>query len=206
MTEGAAVKKEMMKAIVAAGENRRLVEARDPKKAARCLELMAEGKPWKAIMREEGIDWYTLVGLRARHKDLLDKRREIVAQDAMELIEGARLLQQEKMKMLAEDETALKRVNIRDLAMSYGIYAEKFFMATEGNRVVVEHRSGAPSLEDAAKAIEEAKKRAKRAPIEVDVTPAKEDISHEENKEEIKAEEGRDVRQEAGGGDADGRP
>lgn len=204
MTEGTAIKKEMMKAIVAAGENRRLVEARDPKKAARCLELMAEGKPWKAIMREEGIDWYTLVGLRARHKDLLDKRREIVAQDAMELIEGARMLQQEKMKMLAEDETALKRVNIRDLAMSYGIYAEKFFMATEGNKVVVEHRTGAPSLEDAVKAIEEAKKRAKAVSIEVDVTPAK-DVSHEENKEEVKVEEGRDVRQEAGGGDADGR-
>jgi len=205
MTEGTAIKKEMMKAIVAAGENRRLVEARDPKKAARCLELMAEGKPWKAIMREEGIDWYTLVGLRARHKGLLDKRREIVAQDAMELIEGARMLQQEKMKMLAEDETALKRVNIRDLAMSYGIYAEKFFMATEGNKVVVEHRTGAPSLEDAVKAIEEAKKRAKAVSIEVDVTPAK-DVSHEENKEENQTEEGRDVRQEAGGGDADGRP
>jgi dihydroxyacetone kinase-like predicted kinase len=109
------------------------------------------------------------------------------------------------MKMLAEDETALKRVNIRDLAMSYGIYAEKFFMATEGNKVVVEHRTGAPSLEDAVKAIEEAKKRAKAASIEVDVTPAK-DVSHEENKEEAKAEEGRDVQQEAGGGDADGRP
>lgn len=205
MTEGTAIKKEMMKAIVAAGENRRLVEARDPKKAARCLELMAEGKPWKAIMREEGIDWYTLVGLRARHKDLLDKRREIVAQDAMELIEGARMLQQEKMKMLAEDETALKRVNIRDLAMSYGIYAEKFFMATEGNKVVVEHRTGAPSLEDAVKAIEEAKKRAKAVSIEVDVTPAK-DVSYEENKEETKVKERRDVQQEAGGGDADGRP
>jgi hypothetical protein len=186
MTEGTAIKKEMMKAIVAAGENRRLVEARDPKKAARCLELMAEGKPWKAIMREEGIDWYTLVGLRARHKDLLDKRREIVAQDAMELIEGARMLQQEKMKMLAEDESALKRTNIRDLAMSYGIYAEKFFMATEGNKVVVEHRTGAPSLEDAMKAIEEAKKKAKAASIEVVV----EEISHEKDKENKQTEEG----------------
>ena len=163
------VKKEMLKAIVAAGENKRRLEAINPEKTARVLEMMSEGRSWKSIMRDEHVDWYTLVGLRARHKDLLDKRREIVAQDAMELIEGARMLQQEKMKMLAEDETALRRTNIRDLAMSYGIYAEKFFMATEGNKVVVEHRTGAPSLEDAMKAIEEAKAKLKAGAVDVDV-------------------------------------
>ena len=154
MGERAAIRKEVAKAIVAAGENGRSIEARQPERAARLLELMAEGRSWKSIVRDEGVDWYTLVGLRARHKGLIEKRKEIVAQDAMELIEGARMLQQEKMKMLAEDEGALKRVNIRDLAMSYGIYADKFFMATDGNRVTIEHKGGSPSIEDARKAIE----------------------------------------------------
>ena len=171
MTEGAKLKREMSKAIVEAAENGRLVEARNPEKAARCLEKMAEGRPWKAIMREETVDWYTLVGLRSRHKDLIDRRKEIVAQDAMELVEGARMLQQEKMRMLAEDENALRRVNLRDLAMSYGIYAEKFFMATDGNKVVVEHKTAAPSLEDAVKAIEEAKAKLKASSVDVLVKP-----------------------------------
>ena len=165
------VKKEMLKAIVAAGDNKRRLEAINPEKTARVLEMMSEGRSWKSIMRDEKVDWYTLVGLRARHKELLDKRREIVAQDAMELIEGARLLQQEKMKMLAEDESALKRLNIRDLAMSYGIYADKFFMATDGNKVVVEHKTAAPSLEDAVKAIEEAKAKLKASSLDVLVKP-----------------------------------
>ena len=174
MSERAAIRKEVAKAIVAAGENGRSIEARQPERAARLLELMAEGRSWKSIVREENVDWYTLVGLRARHKGLIDKRKEIVAQDAMELIEGARMLQQEKMKMLSEDEGALKRVNIRDLAMSYGIYADKFFMATEGNRVTVEHKSSAPSLEDAMKAIEEAKAKLKASSVEVLAKPVDE--------------------------------
>jgi hypothetical protein len=171
MTEGLKVKKDLARSLVAAAENRRSLEARDPERAARLLEMMAEGRSWKSIVRDEGCDWYTLVGLRARHKSLLDKRKEIVAQDAMELIEGARLLQQEKMRMLAEDDKMLARTNLRDLAMSYGIYADKFFMATEGNRVTVEHKSSAPSLEDAMKAIEEAKAKLKESSIEVVTKP-----------------------------------
>ena len=173
MSESKRIRKKMATAIVAAAdENRRFIEAQDGAKATRCLEKLAEGRPWKAIMREEGVDWYTLVALKARHKGLIDQRREMVAQDALELIEGARLLQQEKMKMLSEDEGALRRVNIRDLAMSYGIYTEKYFMASEGNKVTIEHKSSAPSLEDAVKAIEQARAKLKGVSIEVNVTPA----------------------------------
>jgi hypothetical protein len=174
METRAQIRKEVAKAIVAAGENGRSIEARQPERAARLLELMAEGRSWRSIVEEEKVDWYTLVGLRARHRGLIDKRKEIVAQDAMELIEGARMLQQEKMKMLSEDEGALRRTNLRDLAMSYGIYADKFFMATDGNRVTIEHKTGAPSIEDARKAIEEARAQLRAGSVEVaakDVTP-----------------------------------
>jgi hypothetical protein len=95
------------------------------------------------------------------------------------------MLQHEKLRMLAEDENALKRVNIRDLAMSYGLYADKFFMATDGNKVVVEHKSGAPSIEDARKAIEEARAKARASAIDavaIDVTPK--EVSHEKEKDD----------------------
>lgn len=118
---------------------------------------------------------------------MLDKRKEIIAQDAMALIEGIRMLQHEKLRMLAEDENALKRVNIRDLAMSYGLYADKFFMATDGNKVVVEHKSGAPSIEDARKAIEEARAKARANAMDavaIDVTPKEVSNEQKENNQE----------------------
>jgi hypothetical protein len=178
-------RKEVAQSIVEAAQvHPSRIECQDPAKAARVLEKIAEGLPWKQIMREEGVAWNTLVVLRSRHKSLLDKRKEIIAQDAMALIEGIRMLQHEKLRMLAEDENALKRVNIRDLAMSYGLYADKFFMATDGNKVVVEHKSGAPSIEDARKAIEEARAKARASAIDavaIDVTPK--EVSHEKEKD-----------------------
>lgn len=158
-------------ALVAASNN--TLERQDPVRATRALEKIADGVPFRQIIREEGVSWNVLVGLRARHKPFLDKRREYIAQDTLELMEGMRLIQHEKIRMLAEDEQALKRVNIRDLAMAYGMFADKFFMATEGNKVVVEHRSGAPSIEDAKKAIEAARAKLKKESVEVDVTPPK---------------------------------
>jgi Lhr-like helicase len=162
---GVSLKKIISKALVKAADNRRLIENKRPEVAARVIEMMAEGKSWKSIMKQEGIDFYTLVSLKGRHGGLIDKRREFVARDALELIEAARLLQLEKMKMLSEDDGALRRTNIRDLAMSYGIYAEKFFLASEGNRMTIEHKHSAPSLEDAVKAINEAKLKIKQCEV-----------------------------------------
>lgn len=155
------VKISISKSLVKASDNRRRIESRRPEVAARIVEKMSEGVSWKKIMRDESVDFYTLVALKSRHGLLIDKRRECVAQDALELVEGIRLLQLEKLKMLSEDEGALRRTNIRDLAMSYGIYAEKFLLASEGNRMTIEHKHSTPSLEDAVKAINEAKQKIK---------------------------------------------
>lgn len=168
-------RKELAHSIALVASQGNSIEREDPARAARALEKIADGVPWRRIMAEEGVGWYTLVGLRARHKALVDKRREMIAQDTLELMEGMRLLQHEKIKMLSEDENALRRVNIRDLAMAYGMFADKFFMATDGNKVVVEHRSGAPSIEDAKRAIEAARAKLKKDSIEVDVTPPKQE-------------------------------
>jgi len=92
----------------------------------------------------------------------------------LDVAKGLVLLQKEKMRMLAEDSEQLARTNIRDLAVPWGIANDKFLAAMGENKVTVEHRSAAPSLEDAMKAIEEAKAKLKASSVEVitkDVTP-----------------------------------
>ena len=101
----------------------------------------------------------------------LDDRRAMLADDALDIVEGLRLLQKEKMKMLAEDPDQLARTNIRDLTLPWGIANDKFLSAMGENKVVIEHKTGAPSLEDAMKAIEEARAKLKAASIETVVTP-----------------------------------
>jgi len=147
------------------------LEQRDPERAAMLLERMAGGESATQIEKETGVDKHTLCGLRARHAEALGKRREVLAQDAMELAEKARVLQHEKMEMLFNDPEALAKTNLRDLAMSYGIYADKFHQSTEGNVVTIQHKGGAPSIEDAMKVIEAARAKLKAASVEVVVTP-----------------------------------
>lgn len=185
--ESKLTRKELAQSIALAASKGNSIERSDPAKAARVLEMIADNVPWRQIMERESVGWYTLVGLRARHAALVDKRREMIAQDTLELMEGMRFIQHEKIKMLAEDENALRRVNIRDLAMAYGMFADKFFMATDGNKVVVEHRSGAPSIEDAKRAIEAARAKMRKASVEVDVTPK--DVSYEKQTQEDKGGE-----------------
>ena len=76
--------------------------------------------------------------------------------------------------MLAEDPEQLARTNIRDLTLPWGIANDKFLSAMGENRVVVEHKTSAPSLEDAMKAIEQAKANMKASSIEAVVTEIKE--------------------------------
>lgn len=73
--------------------------------------------------------------------------------------------------MLAEDPEQLARTNIRDLAIPWGIANDKFLSAMGENKVVVEHKAGAPSLEDAMKAIEEARAKLKAGSLDAVVKP-----------------------------------
>jgi hypothetical protein len=105
---------------------------------------------------------------------VLEERRQVLAQDALEVAEGLRLLQKEKMRMLAEDPEQLARTNIRDLAIPWGISIDKYLAVMGENKVVVEHKGAAPSLEDAMKAIEEARAKLKASSVEVVAKPVEE--------------------------------
>lgn len=143
------------------------LERRDPAKAVRALEMLAEGCSFGKIREELGMKWETISRLKARHQMVLEERRQELAQDALEIAEGLRLLQKEKMRQLAEDPEQLARTNIRDLAIPWGISMDKYMAVLGENKVVVEHKAAAPSLEDAMKAIAEARAKLKQSSIDI---------------------------------------
>lgn len=149
------------------------LERRDPAMAVKALDMLADGESFSAVAKATGLGWETVCRLKARHEAVLDERRAMLAQDALEIAEGLRLLQKEKMRMLAEDPEQLARTNIRDLTLPWGIANDKFLSAVGENKVTVEHKSVAPSLEDAMKAIEEARAKLKAGAVEVVVKEAK---------------------------------
>lgn len=150
-------------------------ENRYPERAGRVLEMLASGSTYTQIREAEGVDFKTLVFLKTRHGPALDKRREELAYEHLELAEGMRQLQHEKMAQLASDPEALAKTNLRDLTMSYGIAVDKFHHAMEGNKVVIEHKGSEPSLADAVKAIEEARAKLRGLSVEVKVEEIKEE-------------------------------
>ena len=154
-------------AVVDAKGNGNRIENRKPVEAALALELMAEGKTYDEVGAATGLAYDTLVNLRARHPDTLDKRRKQLAQDGFEMAEGLRQLAKKKMQMLAEDEDQLMKVNLKDLVLPYAIAQDKGFAALEGNTVRVEHTSKKLSIEDARKLIEEARNQIQQGELNV---------------------------------------
>ncbi len=86
-----------MSVAVAAEKGRNYLEGRDPAMAARVLDMLADGNSFKEIRKETGLDWETVSRLKARHSMVLEERRKQLAQDALDVAEGLRLLQKEKM-------------------------------------------------------------------------------------------------------------
>ena len=147
------------------------LERKQPDKAIQALEMLAEGSSYGMVKAQLGLNWETISRLKARHHMALEQRRGQLAEDALDLVEGFRLLQKEKMKQLAEDPEQLARTNIKDLAIPWGIANDKFLSAMGENKVTIEHKSAAPSLEDAMKAIEEARAKLKASSVEVVAKP-----------------------------------
>ena len=141
-----------------AGDNRQLTEVKKPRQAALALEMLAEGHTYNDVADATGLSFSALSGLRARHEVALDVRRKQLATDGFEMAEGARFLVRKKMEMMADDDDQLKKANLKDLGIAAVMFQERALQAIEGNKVIVEHRGSKPSLEDAMKAIAEAKR------------------------------------------------
>ena len=149
----------------------RLTEVKHPQESVVALEMLAMGASYKEIKEKTGLSVNAVMALKARHPMALDVRRKQLAADALEIAEGIRLLQKEKIAQLANDPEALAKTNLRDLTLPWGIAQDKFFGALGEAQTVVEHRTNGMSIEDAQKMIEAARARVKAASVEVDVTP-----------------------------------
>lgn len=149
----------------------RLTEVRHPEESVVALEMLALGASYREIKEKTGLSVNAVMALKARHPMALDARRKALAADALEIAEGIRLLQKEKIAQLANDPEALAKTNLRDLTLPWGISMDKFFGALGEAQTVVEHRTGGLSIEDAQKMIEAAKAKVKAASVEVNVTP-----------------------------------
>ena len=145
----------------------RTLEAREPTKAMLCLELLADGSTWQQVADETGWSFNQIGAVKARHETAIEVRKKQLAADGFEMAEGIRLLMKQKMAMLADNPDALAKVNVKDLALSYGIAVDKGMLALGENKMVIEHKAGKPSLEDAMKAIEEARAALQKEAIEV---------------------------------------
>ena len=145
----------------------RAIEARSPDMGMLCLEMLSGGSTWSEISEATGFSFNQISKVRARHDVAIDMRRRQLAADGFEMAEGLRLLIKQKMAMLADNPDALAKVNIRDLVLPYGIAVDKGMQALGENKVVVEHKSARPSLEDAMKAIEDARAALQKEAISV---------------------------------------
>jgi hypothetical protein len=145
----------------------RTLEAREPTKAMLCLEQLAEGNTWEEIAEATGFSFNQISKVKARHEVAIEVRRKQLAADGFEMAEGLRLLAKQKLEMLANNPDALAKVNIRDLVLSYGIAVDKGMQALGENKVVVEHKAGKPSLEDAMKAIADARAALQKEAVEI---------------------------------------
>jgi len=145
----------------------RTLEHREPAKAMLCLEQLAEGNTWEEIAEATGFSFNQISKVKARHETAIEVRRKQLAADGFEMAEGLRLLAKQKLEMLANNPDALAKVNIRDLVLSYGIAVDKGMQALGENKVVVEHKAGKPSLEDAMKAIAEARAALQKEAVEI---------------------------------------
>lgn len=152
--------------------NWRYIENKQPKMAALALELLAEGVSYTAVQEQTGLGFLALTSLRSRHETAIEERRKQLALDGFEQAERMRALVAKKAEMLFHDEDALKKTSIKDLALAQAITQDKALQAAGENRVVVEHRAGKPSLEDAMKAIAEARAALQKEAIPVEIVTA----------------------------------
>lgn len=137
---------------------RNSIEHYAPNKAALALFLLSQGAKIAEISRKTGISRDLIRALEWRHSDTLEtKRKEFSMRYAIAAQEYTDLLF-ERANQLFEDPESLAKISPEKLAITVGILTDKAAQLTGMATTVVEHRKG-PSLDDAAKLINEARSR-----------------------------------------------
>ena len=154
------------RSVAKAKKDWRAIEVREPKKAALALEMIADYRPYREIVKATGIDSATLTRLKHRHLGAIELRRERAAEESEELADLYRQVSREKADQLLGDPEALSKVNPKDLALTVGIHTDKGMSLRGEATSVVEHKR-VLSIEDAKREIEEAMKQIRGEAIDV---------------------------------------
>ena len=136
-------------------------EAMHTEEACRALELLAQGKSDRDVAAETGIKFGALAAIKQRHKGALDVRKAQMAQDGFVVMEKARMVLDRKLDMLADDDEQLRKLGVKDAALTMAVLQDKALQAAEGHKVVVEHTKGKPSLADAKAFLDELRNKVK---------------------------------------------
>lgn len=137
------------------------LEIREPEKAAEALFLITQKKKTKkAIAEKLGIANADLWRLERHHSGTLasffEKKRPELAVRYLQLAESVADVLQEKVTQILGDPDELAKTGIEKLAITLGVINDKALNLAGMATVKIEHVKGA-SIEDAMKAIEEAK-------------------------------------------------
>lgn len=136
----------------------RCIENQDPERAAKALAMLAAGTPLIQIHRALKMDRSAIRSLRWRHKETLETRRKEFAKKFAMGAEALVDLTFKKIEQIEDDDDMLAATSMKDLALGAAIFTDKAMALSGMASTVIEHRRG-PSIEDAQKAIAEARAR-----------------------------------------------
>jgi hypothetical protein len=134
-------------------------EIKSPEKTAEMVSDLLNGMSTSSWCAKYNLGGTDLRAFKQKYMPLIAERKEWLARQNVSVASMAQELQLQKMEQLAEDPEELKKVNVRDLAMTANLAIQGFVQMTDGNRVIVEHQKGA-TLEDAQARIALARERA----------------------------------------------
>lgn len=135
-------------------------EIKKPEKVAEMVSDLLNQMPLRQWQDKYNLGGKDTMAFKRQYMPLIAERKEWLARQNVSVASMAQELQLQKMEQLAEDPEELKKVNVRDLAMTANLAIQGFVQMTDGNRVIVEHQKGA-TLEDAAEKIAAARERAR---------------------------------------------
>lgn len=148
---------------------KRRTEIREPEAAAHALYLLNESNLGQdTVAQVTGLAKSEIGRLLFHRPEIWEKRRPRLAAALAATSEQLVDLMTDKIALLKDNDEALAEVPLKDLALSIGIVADKAATFNGMATAVVEHRSG-PSIDDARKAIEEARARVAGKVMEAEV-------------------------------------
>ena len=192
----------------AAQADARSVEAKRPEQAAQALMMLCDGMSERAVERGTGISARCVSTMKKRHAEFLQVGRAEAARRAARLASKAESVALQKLRLLdpeeavdkadrAEREETLKKLNPRDVLVTYGVACDKSRQLEPAPMVVADY-SNVPSLDRVREVL--AQVRADAAARREDEERAKESEIDKRVSERLREIEGAENVIEIGGG------